>query len=65
MKLIAGYESSWMTRQLREPNYAILSNSKIKNNYNFAFHNPICCCAYVQGPEKFAPLFFDSDTTFN
>jgi len=65
MRLIAGYESSWMKRQLREPNYALLSNSKIKNDYNFTFHTPICCRAYVQGPEKFVLLFFDSDTTFN
>jgi len=45
MRLIAGYESSWMERQLREPNYTTLSNSKIKNDYNFTFHIPICLYA--------------------
>jgi hypothetical protein len=65
MRLIPGYESSWMKRQLREPNYVKLSNSKIKNDDNIAFNIPICLYAYVQGPEKFVPLFFGSDTTFN
>jgi len=36
------YEPSWMKRQLREPSYTILSNSKIKNDYNFTFHIPEC-----------------------
>jgi len=53
MRLIPGYESTCMKRKQREPNCTILSNSKIKKDYNFNFHNPICRYAYVQGAEKF------------
>jgi hypothetical protein len=65
MRLVLGHESSWMKRQLRESNYAILSNSKIKNDYNLTFHSPISRYAYVQGREKFVRLFFVSATTVN
>jgi len=50
MRQIPGYESTWMKRKQREPNYTILSTSKSKNDYNF--HTPICRYANVQGAEK-------------